>query len=117
MQILNYINIKMKNINSPIFNYLFQKPFSWVGSFSVIVYMIFQMGCTKLVDVPAPPSSLSSGNVYSSDGTAASALTGIYTNLSNNNSLSFASGDFTSLSLFGSLSADELTLYDLTNQT
>jgi hypothetical protein len=72
-------------------------------------------GCKKLIDIPAPNSSLNGANVYATDATASAVLTGIYTTLSYQNSVGFATEGFTSLSLFPSLSADELSLYDVTN--
>jgi len=72
------------------------------------VLMVLQTSCKKLVQVDAPVTSTNASNVYSTDATAASVLTGIYTNLS----LSiFSQGGLTSMSLFGGLSADELRLY------
>lgn len=66
-------------------------------------------GCTKLVEVNAPVTTINGVNVYASDPTAISVLTGIYTKISNADMLS---GGILSLSLFPSLSADELTLFD-----
>jgi hypothetical protein len=64
--------------------------------------------CKKFVDVNTPYTSLNSANVYTSDATAIAAVTGIYANLSIAGGIS---GGLTSLSYFGGLSADELTLY------
>jgi hypothetical protein len=72
-------------------------------------------GCKKLIDISAPPSSINGANVYASDATASAVLTGIYTTLSYQNSTGFSTGGFTSMSLFPSLSADELTVYDVTD--
>jgi hypothetical protein len=65
-------------------------------------------GCKKFVDVAAPPTSVNQGNVYASDATAISVLTGIYTNM-NMNGYPFTGNE--SISVFSGLSADELTLY------
>jgi hypothetical protein len=67
-------------------------------------------GCKKLITVPAPVTSLTSENVYSSDATAAAVLTGIYTELSTSSPINYASS-VTSISVACGLSADELTLY------
>lgn len=83
--------------------------------FSVFVVCSFQF-CTKLVEVDSPYSSINSGNIYSTDATAASVLTGMYTKLSYENATSFNSS-FTGLSLFTSLSSDDLSLFDINNQT
>jgi starch-binding outer membrane protein, SusD/RagB family len=65
-------------------------------------------GCKKLVDVSAPPTSLSAGNVFNTDATAISAMTGLYTTISNEY---FSTTGITNLSLYPELSADELDLY------
>lgn len=67
--------------------------------------------CKFSLEVPAPTTSTNSENVYKDDLTASSVLTGIYAQLSN----TFTSGSVASITLYGGLSADELTLYDLTN--
>ncbi|SEP46721.1 SusD family protein [Niastella yeongjuensis] len=78
-----------------------------------------QTSCKKFIQVEAPGNSTNAENVYKDDAIAASVLTGIYATLSRGNTDgSFeGAGDFTSLSLFPSLSADELTLFDLNKQT
>ena len=62
-------------------------------------------GCAKLAEVAPPVTSTSQSNVYTDDATAASVLTGIYTQISQ---ATFATGSLTSMSLFPGLSADEL---------
>ena len=72
-------------------------------------------GCKKLVEVDAPVTSINAANVYTSDATAAAVLTGIYTKISDQNyDLSFID-NINGISLFPSLSADELTVYHLSN--
>jgi hypothetical protein len=82
-----------------------------------ILLIIIQPSCKKLVGVDSPYTSINASNVFTNNETAAAVLTSIYTNLSKYNSTQFANGtnDFTSLSLFASLSSDELSLYDITN--
>lgn len=65
--------------------------------------------CDKLVEVPPPATSLTSENVYKNDNTAASVLTGIYTEISSS-SVSYGAS-INSLSLIAGLSSDELVLY------
>ncbi|MFI5163248.1 MAG: RagB/SusD family nutrient uptake outer membrane protein [Sphingobacteriales bacterium] len=66
--------------------------------------------CKKLVETPPPVTALTSDNVYTSDASAASVLTGVYTSLSY---FSSSSGIATikSISLEAGVSADELTVY------
>jgi hypothetical protein len=64
-------------------------------------------GCTKLVEGPAPVSSINVENVFSNDETAVSTLTGIYTIMSATGS---PFGGSAGLSLRAGLSADEWTL-------
>ena len=66
--------------------------------------------CKKLVELNSPVTSTSASTVFSSDATAAAVLTGIYTNLSGVSINQIGAGPG-SLSYFGGLSADELTLY------
>jgi hypothetical protein len=70
------------------------------------------ISCKKLIEVDAPIYSINSENIYTNDATTASVLTGIYSKMSQTN------GNWsgvTSLFLYGSLSVDELTLYDVNN--
>ena len=83
----------------------------------VFLYILFALngvGCKKFIEVQPPAGSLSQENIYSTDATAISVLTGIYINTFQNG---LGMGNLTSVSLFPALSADELTLYDLTNGT
>lgn len=64
--------------------------------------------CKKLIEVDAPTTSVNSKNIFDKDVTAASVLTGIYTNLS---SAGIQSGGLTSMSYLASLSSDELSRY------
>jgi hypothetical protein len=63
-------------------------------------------GCKKFIEVAPPVTQLTEGNVYSSDATAISSITGIYSILSS----SAISGN-AGFSLKGGLAADEFTLY------
>ena len=79
---------------------------------SILTFALIGGSCKKFIEVQAPAGSLSQQNIYSTDATAISVLTGIYANISNGG---LGSGSLTSMSLFPALSADELSLYDLTN--
>ena len=78
----------------------------------VLLIFITNLSCKKLVSVPSPVISVNSANVYSSDPTAIAVLTGIYTNMS---SADASINGIASLYLYASLSADELTLFDVSN--
>ncbi len=93
------------------------------GTFCILVLLmlplaIIQSGCEKLVEAEAPNNSLNGLNVYESDATASSVLSGIYIGMSSAN---FNGGAFgtsaavTSLSLFPALSSDELILFNMNN--
>jgi starch-binding outer membrane protein, SusD/RagB family len=69
------------------------------------------VACKKLAEIPPPVNAISQSNVFETDQTATSVLTGIYGKMSN-------TGMFTgneSISLLSGLSADELTLYNAVN--
>ena len=72
-------------------------------------------GCKKLVEVDAPVTSVNAANVYTNDATATAVLTGIYTKISDYNYDLTLVDNISGLSLFPALSADELTLYNLSN--
>ncbi|HWK05561.1 MAG TPA: RagB/SusD family nutrient uptake outer membrane protein [Puia sp.] len=80
--------------------------------FSLLFLITIQVGCKKLIEIPAPVTSISSANVFSNDATAAAVLTGIYTNMSSSNS---GWSGINSMFLYVALSADELALYDNNN--
>lgn len=71
-----------------------------------VSFLILFSGCTKLVEVKDPVTGTNPTVVFSSDATAIAALTGIYIKYSQDG---IRSG-VTSLSLFPSLSGDELQL-------
>lgn len=77
----------------------------------IVFYMVFLSsflyGCKKFIEVEAPVTSINSANVYDTDFTAASVLTGIYSDLSEG----YGGGGLASMTLFPALSSDELTLY------
>lgn len=84
----------------------------------LLFFLLVQTSCKKWVDVPVPELTSSVAGVYNDNGTAASVLTGIYANMSDLNATAFTSGagsTITNMSVFASLSADELTLYSYNN--
>ncbi len=74
--------------------------------FMVCLLTIFLASCKKLVDVSAPTTSFNADNVYNSDGTAISVLTGIYASISNASLNS--PGEMRTLDLFSSIYTDDL---------
>lgn len=71
-------------------------------------------GCKKFVTVPPPPTSLNSDNVYQSDGTAAAVMTQLYASVVNGGG---NIGQLDGFFLTGGMSADELTLFNLSDAT
>jgi len=77
---------------------------------SIFMTMILLLcGCSKLVDINSPITSISGKNVYTNDETAIAVLTGIYTTMSQ---ASMTGGDLTSIGFLTGLTSDELTLFD-----
>lgn len=81
---------------------------------SLTLIMTIVTSCKKFVQVPAPATSTSAENVYTSDADAAAVLTGIYTNLANS---SAGSPQLLSLSFYAGLSADEFSLFNNISNT
>lgn len=74
---------------------------------SVILLLFCSISCKKLVQVPGPINQLTSANVYKSNTTAASVMTGLYSNISG-----IASNKFSPFcGIICGLSADELKYY------
>ncbi|WP_316836797.1 RagB/SusD family nutrient uptake outer membrane protein, partial [Pedobacter nutrimenti] len=88
-------------------NLLFKKIFGYLIILSVLCTLIPINGCKKFVEVGPPVTSINSANVYNTDFTAASVLTGIYADLSEG----LRGNGLTSMTLFPALSSDELILY------
>ena len=76
---------------------------------TILFLLFFSCSCKKLVNVTAPVTSVNQGNVYANDATAIAALTGIYAYIQQT---PFPITGNQSLSVFGGLSADELTLFN-----
>ncbi|WP_188133751.1 RagB/SusD family nutrient uptake outer membrane protein [Chitinophaga sp. CF418] len=66
-------------------------------------------GCKKLADVDTPINSTSTENVYKDNSTASAVFIGLYSRIS----ARFFNGGLASLSVYGELSADNLSIYDI----
>lgn len=82
----------------------------------LLLLVTMGLGCKKFVTIPPPPTSLNGENVYLADNTAASVMTMLYGDLANggysvSQSYSYLDGFFVT----AGLSADELTLYNLSD--
>jgi len=86
-----------------------------LGAVGLVLLILAQLSCRKLAEVNAPITSVNAANVYNTDATAAAVLTGIYTKISDQDYDLSVIDNINGISLFPSLSADDLTLYDLSN--
>ncbi|MBW8683039.1 RagB/SusD family nutrient uptake outer membrane protein [Chitinophaga rhizophila] len=75
----------------------------------VISIVLLFGACKKLAEVDAPDTSTSTDNVYKDNSTASAVFIGLYARISQK----FFNGGLASFSVFGDLSADNLTLYDV----
>lgn len=82
----------------------------FVTIFFSINILVYFTGCKKFLEVGAPTTSLNAENVYQYDNTATAVITGIYTQMMNND---FTFGGITSISLLSELYADNLVLFNL----
>lgn len=88
-------------------NLVFKDRFSNLIVLCLMFLFTLISGCKKFIEVEGPVTSINSANVYNTDFTAASVLTGIYSDMSEG----YGSGGLASLTLFSGLSSDELTLF------
>ncbi|HWY33724.1 MAG TPA: hypothetical protein VNX68_03710, partial [Nitrosopumilaceae archaeon] len=65
------------------------------SKFCCIFILLNIFGCQKYLQIPTPPNKLDSTGVFNSDPSATSAITGIYSRMSE--SAGFASGGLTSV--------------------
>jgi starch-binding outer membrane protein, SusD/RagB family len=72
----------------------------------ILALLIFANSCKKFIEVDAPYTSFNGENVYTTDGTAISAVTAMFTNFGTGG----PGGAISSVSFEAGLSADELTL-------
>jgi starch-binding outer membrane protein, SusD/RagB family len=78
-------------------------------SLLLIALIIYLTGCKKFIEVQPPSTSINEGNVYEAEGTAISAVMGIYTAMSRDNNFVGV------LSFYPELSADNLHMLNVTN--
>jgi hypothetical protein len=104
-------NRKIRRSGLLIFSHVELIPLNY---FFIGCLLIFLDGCKKFVEIDPPVTSISSVTVFSSNSSAASAMTGIYDEMESNSS--GISDGTSSLSFLGGLLADELTNYS-TNQS
>src|SRR5687767_14120369 len=78
----------------------------------LILLMFVFTSCKKFIEVDPPITSTNSEIVYNDEALASAVLTGIYTNTSNR---SLSLGGLLIMSSVSGLSADELTLFNLSN--
>jgi starch-binding outer membrane protein, SusD/RagB family len=76
----------------------------------LLFFLVISAGCKKLVTVPPPVTQLSSENVFTNNSTAASVLTGIYTEMANGPAVPTNGEGIDNIFLFCGVSSDELTL-------
>ncbi len=92
------------------------KVYSFLYISLITFIMLVVSGCKKLIEIEPPLTSIGRTNVYTTDATAISVLTGMYINLSKG---SAQGGDFScgilGLSVLCGLSGDELTLFEGVN--
>jgi hypothetical protein len=86
---------------------------SWF--FPLILLILVQASCKKLVDIPPPTQTLAENKIYATDATAIGVLDGIYTTLTNDDAFSSPFQGRWSIGLFAGLSADELSPFATTN--
>ena len=78
---------------------------------ALISLISFLFSCNKLIEIDAPQTSINENNVYKSDATAISAVTGVYATMSQFGDVAGFTGN-TGVSVLLGLSADEFTLYN-----
>lgn len=79
----------------------------------LLVLNIFS--CKKLVEVTPPVTNVNAENVYTTDATSIAAVTGIYAKISDQSANLLSNNAINGISVFTSLSADELELFSLTS--
>lgn len=80
----------------------------------IFVVFLAVCSCKKLVEVSAPATSITSTTVFNNDALAIAAITNVYSRTSELNT-NLGNEGFSSISLFGGLSSDEITLFDSNN--
>jgi len=91
-------------------------PYITYKSAIIIAVVILSAGCEKFIEVKSPVNNINADNVYTNDATAASVITGIYQNMSRQNSDEYrGTGLLANIHTGTGLSADELALFDVNN--
>lgn len=90
-------------------------PRSFILLILATALIILHISCRKFIEVDPPSVGLSSGNVYTSDESAAAVLTDIYAMMSSSN-IMLADRHIGSISVYIPLAADELVLHELNNR-
>ena len=104
MNLVRYLKIRTNNI-----------AFLKITGFGILIILgTLITGCKKLVEVDAPITNVNSANIYNNDATAASVLTGIYTNLSRDE---LVRGGLTGISLYAGVSSDEFEIISQTQSS
>src|SRR6266536_486953 len=76
----------------------------------IVLLAFLASSCKKFIEVEAPYTSLNGNNVYSTDATAISAVTAMYTRLGDASSSGLSENQIHFITYCAGLSADELTL-------
>ncbi|SMC98103.1 RagB/SusD family nutrient uptake outer membrane protein [Pedobacter nyackensis] len=76
----------------------------------LFTFLILLGSCKKFLDINPPKDRIDRSKVFENDETATSAVIGVYSQMAGN-TLGFASGGNSSVSVLGGLSADELKSY------
>jgi len=85
----------------------------YINLISIFLTVLLLGACKKLVEVTAPVTNVNSANVYEENATAASVLTGIYTNMSGTGLGGYTVNSF--MSFYPGLSGDEYSLQIIGN--
>lgn len=82
------------------------------GLIALILSILLVTSCNKLVDIPPPTQTVTENKVYNTDATAIGVMNGLYANLTSDYSLFQGQR---SISMFASLSGDELDVFGTVN--
>lgn len=84
----------------------YKSTFNIFSAFVLLNVILMSTSCRKFIEVPAPPNSITSDQIFVDSVNATSAINGIYINMMNNGfSIGFANASTT---LFSGMAADEL---------
>lgn len=103
----NYCNVRSVDRGESTNIRAFSQRFGYYLLWTCLLFSCCIISCKKFVQVPLPVTQLVAQSVYSSNSTAAAALTGIYQTMLNNS----VGGGTNGISALAGLSADEFTLF------